>query len=38
MSKSIIEQHHGGKIYLQNIENGAKFIIELQASEDKDEK
>lgn len=38
MSKSIIEQHHKGKIYLQNIEDGAKFIIELQASEDEDEK
>jgi len=38
MSKSIIEQHHKGKIYLQNIEDGAKFIIELQASEDEDER
>lgn len=38
MSKSIIEQHHKGKIYMQNIDNGAKFIIELQASEDEDER
>ncbi len=38
ISKSIIEQHHKGKIYMQNIGNGAKFIIELQASEDEDER
>ena len=38
MSKSIIEQHYRGKIYLQNIENGAKFIIEMAISEDENEK
>lgn len=38
MSKSIIEQHHKGKIYQQNIQNGAKFIIEIAISEDEDEK
>jgi signal transduction histidine kinase len=29
MAKSIIEQHHGGKIYAQNVEDGVKFIIEI---------
>lgn len=29
MAKSIIEQHHKGKIYAQNISNGAKFTIEI---------
>jgi C4-dicarboxylate-specific signal transduction histidine kinase len=38
MSRSIIEQHYGGKIYLQNIENGAKFIIELAIDKEIDEK
>lgn len=29
MSKEIIEKSFGGKLYVQNTENGAKFIIEL---------
>jgi len=29
MSRNIIEQHYRGRIYAQNIENGAKFIIEV---------
>lgn len=29
MSKSIVEQHYRGKIYAQNIDGGAKFIIEV---------
>ncbi len=38
MSKNIIEQHYKGKIYVQNIENGAKFIIEISAHGDENEK
>jgi C4-dicarboxylate-specific signal transduction histidine kinase len=29
MSKNIIEQHYRGRIYAQNIQNGAKFTIEV---------
>ncbi|QOY54709.1 ABC transporter substrate-binding protein [Candidatus Sulfurimonas marisnigri] len=33
MSKSIIKEHHNGKIYAKNSEVGAVFIIEMQAKE-----
>jgi hypothetical protein len=35
MAKSIIEQHHKGKIYAQNISNGAKFTIEIGRQNEK---
>lgn len=35
MAKSIIEQHHKGKIYAQNISKGAKFIIEIGRQNEK---
>ena len=35
MAKSIIEQHHKGKIYAQNIQNGAKFTIEIGRQNEK---
>lgn len=35
MSKNIIEQHYRGRIYAQNIENGAKFIIEVSRHNEK---
>lgn len=38
MSKNIIKQHSGGKLYVQNIQNGAKFTIEIAASEEENEK
>ncbi|MDY0122650.1 ABC transporter substrate-binding protein [Sulfurimonas sp.] len=37
MSKNIIKQHKDGKLYVENIQGGAKFIIEVGISEDKDE-
>jgi hypothetical protein len=38
MSKNIIEQHYKGRIYVQNIENGAKFTIEIGTHKDENEK
>lgn len=38
MSKNIIEQHCNGKLYVQNIENGAKFTIEICAHKEENEK
>ncbi len=35
MAKSIIEQHHKGKIYAQNIPEGAKFTIEIGRQNEK---
>lgn len=35
MAKSIIEQHHKGKIYVQNIPSGAKFTIEIGRQNEK---
>jgi len=35
MAKSIIEQHHKGKIYAQNIPDGAKFTIEIGRQNEK---
>ncbi len=29
MSKIIVERHSGGNLYVENIENGAKFVVEL---------
>jgi len=29
MSKTIIEDHCGGKLYVKNIDNGVMFSIEL---------
>lgn len=33
MSKDIIEKHFDGKLYIENMQNGAKFIIELPVQE-----
>jgi signal transduction histidine kinase len=30
MSKTIIEEHHNGKLYVKNRENGVEFLIEIQ--------
>jgi len=38
MSKNIIKQHLDGKLYVENIQNGAKFIIEVGISKDENEK
>lgn len=38
MSKNIIKQHKGGKLYVENIQNGAKFTIEIAASEEENGK
>jgi signal transduction histidine kinase len=35
MSKNIIEQHYRGRIYAQNIQNGAKFTIEVGRNNEK---
>jgi hypothetical protein len=35
MSKNIIEQHYRGRIYAQNIKNGAKFTIEVGRNSEK---
>lgn len=35
MSKNIIEQHYRGRIYAQNIQNGAKFTIEVGRNSEK---
>ncbi|MDQ1338821.1 MAG: hypothetical protein QG617_1789 [Campylobacterota bacterium] len=35
MSKNIIEQHYKGRIYAQNIQNGAKFTIEVGRNNEK---
>ncbi|DAB27797.1 MAG: histidine kinase [Sulfurimonas sp. RIFOXYD12_FULL_33_39] len=37
MSKNIIEQHRNGKIYAQNIKDGAKFIIEICVHKEENE-
>jgi signal transduction histidine kinase len=34
MSKVIIEKNMNGRLYCENIENGAKFIIELNRASD----
>lgn len=38
MSKNIIEQHYKGRLYAQNIENGAKFVIEVGIHKEENEK
>ncbi|MBE0515615.1 HAMP domain-containing sensor histidine kinase, partial [Sulfurimonas sp.] len=38
MSKNIIKQHSSGKLYVENIQNGAKFTIEIAISEEENEK
>ncbi|MFA5454511.1 MAG: ABC transporter substrate-binding protein [Sulfurimonas sp.] len=38
MSRNIIEQHYRGRIYAQNIENGAKFVIEVGIHKEENEK
>ncbi|MDT8339666.1 MAG: ATP-binding protein, partial [Sulfurimonas sp.] len=38
MSKNIIKQHSGGKLYVENIQNGAKFTIEIALSKEENEK
>ena len=38
MSKNIIKQHKNGKLYVENIQGGAKFTIEVSIDEDEDEK
>lgn len=38
MSKNIIKQHSGGKLHVENIQNGAKFTIEIAAREEENEK
>ena len=30
MSKIIVEEHHNGKIYVENIDDGARFTVELK--------
>jgi len=34
MCKIIIEQHHKGKLYARNVDNGAAFYVELPVSKD----
>lgn len=38
MSKNIIEQHYRGRLYVQNIENGVKFVIEVGIHKEENEK
>lgn len=38
MSKNIIEQHYRGRLYVQNIENGVKFVIEVGINKEENEK
>ncbi len=37
MSKNIIKQHKEGKLYVENIQDGVKFTIEVGISEDENE-
>ncbi len=30
MSKTIVEEHHNGKMYAENTQDGVCFIIELE--------
>ena len=38
MTKNIVEQHRGARIFAQNIEDGVKFTIEIGLNRERDEK